>query len=309
MNKVALVIIYNHQYNKNIETLEEIYRDRFSNIYHLVPFYVGKKANVIAVYESSYYFQGYVAQGFKSYFEIDYSHYFFIADDLLLNPIINEKNYDTQFKLNLNTSFLSGFTNFHEVANLWPRVAESFYYNITAPGVEAKNQLPDRNEALKTFKKFGFEFKSLEYKQIWKTPTSLKNLFELSFRETLRFFKSELSRTRYQLSYPLVGAYSDIFIVSASTIKQFSHLCGVTATTKLFVEIAIPTCLILSAQEVVTEIDLSLKGKALWSKEDHLILEKYENKLDKLIKEFPEGLLYLHPIKLSKWITKSEGKR
>ena len=78
MNKVALIIIYNHKFDRNIDILENIYKDRFSNIYHLVPFYTGDKSNVISVYENSHYFQGYVAQGFKSYFKEEFEHYFFI---------------------------------------------------------------------------------------------------------------------------------------------------------------------------------------------------------------------------------------
>src|SRR4030042_4685799 len=103
MDKVALIIIYNHQYNKNIEILEKIYKDRFCNIYHLVPFYNGEKSNVIPVYENSHYFQGYIAQGFKIFYKKDYAHYIFIADDLILNPVINEKNYAIHFKLKKNS--------------------------------------------------------------------------------------------------------------------------------------------------------------------------------------------------------------
>jgi len=110
---VALIIIYNHQYNKNIEILEQIYKGRFSNIYHLVPFYNGEKPNVIAVYENSFYFHGYVAQGFKSYFRKDYAHYFFIADDLILNPIIDETNYTLYLNLNSNSCFLPNFIILH----------------------------------------------------------------------------------------------------------------------------------------------------------------------------------------------------
>ncbi len=58
MSKIALVIIYNHQYNKNIDILERIYKGRFSHIYHLIPFYQGDKENVIPVYDASLYFQG-----------------------------------------------------------------------------------------------------------------------------------------------------------------------------------------------------------------------------------------------------------
>jgi len=136
MNKVALIIIYNHQYNKNIDVLEQIYKDRFSDIYHLVPFYNGKKTNVIPVYESSYYFQGYISQGFKSYFKEDYEHYFFVADDMILNPIINETNYRENLKLNSNTCFIPEFVNLHECENGWERVGESFFWNINVPGVK-----------------------------------------------------------------------------------------------------------------------------------------------------------------------------
>src|ERR1700743_1228199 len=102
MNKVALIIIYNHRYDKNIELLEQIYKSRFSNIYHLIPFYNGNKENVIAVYDNSFYFEGYIAQGLKSYFKEDYTHYFFVADDMVLNPVVNEHNYAEHLKLSAN---------------------------------------------------------------------------------------------------------------------------------------------------------------------------------------------------------------
>ena len=73
------------------------------------------------------------------------------------------------------------------------------------------------------------------------------------------------------------------------------------AATKLFVELAIPTALVLSADKIVTEEDLELKGKPLWSKQDFKILDKYDHQLNKLLNDFPANHLYLHPVKLSKW--------
>ena len=125
MNKVALVIIYNHKYNKNIEILERIYKDRFSNIYHLVPFYNGDNPNVIPVYENSWYFQGYISQGFKSYFKEEYTHYFFVADDLILNPKINENNYAEHLKLNSNTCFIPYLFNLND-----PRESSAWLQNF-----------------------------------------------------------------------------------------------------------------------------------------------------------------------------------
>ena len=295
--KVALIIIYNHQYNKNIDIIERIYKDRFSDIYHLVPFYNGEKENVIPVYECSYYFQGYVSQGLHGFFKEKYSHYFFVADDLILNPIITENNYCDIFNLGVNTSFIPRFITLHNVKRNWARVREAFYWNINVSGVEASNMLPNYENALDKFSKFGLTIKPLKFSQIWNLPNSwLSFSFGRKFHEWFRFFCSYLKD--YNLSYPLVGSYSDIFIISANSIKEFSHYCGIFAATKLFVEVALPTSVVLSSDEIVTEKDLNLQGKALWTTEDYKELEKYEYSLTKLMDIFPPNYIYLHPIKL-----------
>ena len=111
MSKVALVVIYNHQYNKNIAVIEKLYENRFSEMYHLVPFYEGNNPNVIPVYVNSFYFQGYISQGLSSFFNKKYEHYFFIGDDLILNPLINENNYKQHMKLDSSTSFIPNLSS------------------------------------------------------------------------------------------------------------------------------------------------------------------------------------------------------
>jgi hypothetical protein len=312
MNKVALIIIYNHQYNKNIDILETIYKDRFSNIYHLIPFYYGEKQNVIPVYECSFYFQGYISQGLKTYFKKEYTHYFFVADDLILNPIINENNYAEHFKLNKNTCFIPNFVSLHDrqtyiLNEWWPRVNDAYYWNIKFRGVEAKNQIPFYDEALEKFKKFNLSINPLQFNQIWKTPKTLIDFGKIALNDKCYFFRrisSFITRKKYHLSYPMVGSYSDIFIISSNTIKDFCHYCGVFAATNLFVEVALPTSLVLSAEEIITEKQLVLQGKALWDEEQYKELKKYSYSLKKLLEEFPKKYIYLHPIKLSKWDTK-----
>lgn len=305
MSKVVLIIIYNHQYNKNIEILDQIYKDRFSNIYHLVPFYTGEKKNVIPVYECSYNFQGYVSQGFKTYFKEEYKHYFFVADDLILNPTINEKNYTQHLKLNAKTSFLPEIIGLHERGEFWTHVVRAFRWNINFPGVEAKNELPDYTTALQLFAKFGLVIKPLTYLQLYKKQ-EFPGLAKIKKFQSYYLWKRTLFENKnkeFHLSYPLVSSYSDIFVISSDSIKQFSHYCGVFASTRLFVEIAIPTAIVLSASEIVVQKDLELQGGALWTPEQCEILDKYEEKLELLLNDFPENLLYLHPIKLSKWKT------
>ncbi|WP_269225943.1 hypothetical protein [Flavobacterium eburneipallidum] len=305
MSEVVLIIIYNHKYDKNIEILEQIYKDRFSNIYHLIPFYTGEKKNVIPVYESSYNFQGYVSQGFKTYFKEEYKHYFFVADDLILNPIINETNYSQHLHLKSKTSFVPETIGLHERGEFWTHVVKAFNWNVNLPGVEAKNELPDYATALQLFSNFGLEIKPLTYLQLYKKQ-EFPGLAKIKKFQSYYSWKKTLIENKnkeFHLSYPLISSYSDVFVISADSIKQFIHYCGVFASTGLFVEIAIPTAIVLSADEIVIEKDLELKGGALWTPEQCEILDKYDRKLELLLNDFPEKLLYLHPIKLSKWNT------
>lgn len=308
VNKAALIIIYNHQYNKNIDILENIYSSRFSNIYHLMPFYNGEKQNVIPVYECSYYFQGYISQGFKSYFKEEYSHYIFVADDLLLNPKIDEENYTNHFKLDSNTCFIPYFITLHERKDQWAGLEEAFRWNINLPGVEAKNQIPDYESALHKFKKFNLEIKPLSFNQIRRKPSRKGSFSKRVLRNIIysyRFLKDRIQNKSYSLSYPIVGSYSDIFIVSNDAIKEFCHYCGVFAATKLFVELAIPTSLVLSANEIVTIKDLKFQAKGLLTKDElQELTNKYNGSLKRILTEFPPDYLGLHPIKLSKWDTK-----
>ncbi len=303
-NKVALVIIYNHRFDKNIEVLEQIYKNRFNFIYHLVPFYDGDKPNVIPVYENSYYFQGYVAQGLKNYFDNKFNHYFYIGDDVLINPIINEDNYTLHLNLDDETSFLPGFINFHEINGwFWQRSLEAYNYKTTISGVEINTLLPDYDTALKRFKHHNLSIEPLSFDQIMPIR-KIPRIYQI--RSFYKYFFWQLNRIinknkKFKLNYPLVGSYSDIFVVSSKSIKQFCHYCGIFSATKLFVEIAIPTSLVLSANKIITEKNLNLQGRALWVTEDFKILERYDYQLKKILNDFPKSYLYLHPIKLSKW--------
>jgi hypothetical protein len=304
MNSVVLVIIYNHQYNKNITILEKIYGSRFRNIFHLVPFYNGEQSNVIPVYDTSYNFEGYVAQGFKSYHRPEFDHYFFIADDMIIHPSINDQNYSSHLRLNKESCFIPRLSSIDEANVYWPWNHHAVSYNRSRPGTEAVNQLPTFETATALVEGFGVQNRSIPFEHLWKKPEGLRLWLRACRRDSknvLRFIKNRILPKKYHLTYPLVRSYSDIFVVSRNNIKQFCHYCGVFAATNLFVELAIPTAMVFSAKAIVTENDIAFRGKALWTKEDLSILDKYDFKLNELLNNFPNDHLYLHPIKLSKW--------
>lgn len=87
--KTALLVVYNHRFDKNIGRIRELYANRFSYIYHIMPFYDGNEPDVIPVFDSSYCFSGYIAQAYSHLRNGGFTHFFVVADDMILNPSIN----------------------------------------------------------------------------------------------------------------------------------------------------------------------------------------------------------------------------
>ncbi len=330
MSQVALILVYNHRFDKNIETLENIYKDRFTHIFHLVPFYTGTKQNVIPVYESSFNFQGYFAQGLKSFFRETFAHYFFMADDLILNPAISELNYSIYFKLSESSSYLPEIFSLHNLTNndtlrfeefynlkgelkyYWWRIRDAVGYAHEKEGVEIKNELPSYADAEQRLLDHGFPIKPVDYTDVHGRFFPLSLLKKNKIKRAARHIYSLKNPSKtHTLSYPLVCSYSDIVIVSKDTIKEFCHYCGAFAANDLFVEFAVPTALLLASTDVVTEPKLGARGNIYWtySEQEALNYEKamspYGYTLSRLMENFPSNSLYMHPVKLSKWKTQT----
>ena len=164
--------------------------------------------------------------------------------------------------------------------------------------VEIKNIIPSCDEVKKKVKQYGLDSK--EYIPLWL-------LLRLFFRKkTKRLFYFILKsfftlRWRQKIKYPVVGAYSDILLLPQNIMNQFVNYCGAFAASDMFVELAIPTSLIMCSDTIVTGKDLLLSKSLHSSKDDFSILDKYHFSYDALEQNFPKNHLFLHPIKLSKW--------
>lgn len=289
MDKVALLVVYNHRFDRNIPKIDSLYQGKFSHVYHIIPFYDGDKENVIPVYESSYYFSGYIAQAYTHLRDKGFTHFFVVADDMLLNPAIDENSLWDVLGIGKNDCYIDDLIKFQERKQIWPRTWEAMSWRINPGGVEVEKILPPPEEAVKRFQEKGLPYTSLDFVKAWKS-------FKL-FRKNLK----EFYKFKRMFDYPLVGAYSDIFLVTADCMQDFCTYCGAFAATNLFVEIAIPTALVLSSNHIKYNKDVKLAGGAMWSDADMEFLKAYNNKLDELIKNYPSDKFYLHPIKLSKW--------
>ncbi len=307
MVKACLVIVFNHRYDKNIPVLEKMYSGRFSRILFLVPFYDGAKENVIPVYESSHYFQSYFAQGYHRFQHPEITHYFFIGDDCILHPSIDEHNFQERMGVPDNADFLPQLIEFHKLhGRPWWHAYKGIDFFGNRKGAEIASQLPAREEAVRRFAQHGLSDEPLTLDNIFGTEKPAGQswwrywLFrQYHYRYKWRKFQEN---GRIRLPYPVAGSYSDILLIHRNSIQAFCRYCGVMAAAGLFVEIAVPTALLLAAEKIVQEKDLKLQGEALWTpREISDVEEKYNRSLSNLLQNFPPGKLYYHPVKLSKW--------
>jgi len=315
--KTALIVIYNHHpHAENIPVVENIYGERFSDIYHLVPVAPGFAPvareggpNVIGVHGKSFYFHGWMAQGLRHYFRDEYTHYFFIHDDLILNPAINEDNFREHLKLKRDdTAFTTNFYALHQRLE-WDYAPQAWRFKGRI------EPLPSCEEALKRFAAHGLEIRPLSlHRSLLARGVYMPRPAGYSLRQKLaaplRRLKLVLRRLRRlaawpaderKLAYPLVGGYPDLAVVPAGSIKEFCRYCAAFAEARLFVAIAMPTALALSCKKINTHEDIPLWGWHYWPYESWALMRSGydEQKLNDLLENFPEECLFMHPVKLS----------
>lgn len=308
---VALAIIYNHRYDKNIPKLDEIYKDRFSHMFHIMPFYDGDKDNVIPVYEHSFYFQGYIAQASKILkAKGDFDHFIFVGDDVLLHPDLNENNYKDFFRIGDDGSFITYIRDLVETGNtsdLFIMHLAQFFKIADKPGtgLEITKELPSYDEAVELLQKKGYEEPYMLPKHVYPFPKRTdfkKTIFgEYFYRRRLKEVKELRKQDKIKLNYPLVNGFSDLLIIPNQDFDKFAHYCGVFASARLFVEYAVPTIMLMVCKKIVTEADLDKKSLLLWNEDREKFEKEYDASFQRIFSNFPENALYIHPIKLSKW--------
>ena len=214
----------------------------------------------------------------------------------MLNPAVSAASYREIFKLDASASFIPRLESLPAAATHWTSYRNAVLFDPFGKyGLEIRNELPPATQAAQLLARHGVANREFSFVQVYGPPRARALARYLVDR--LRH-KGSLRRTRY----PLARSYSDLTVVSAACIREFCHYCGVFAATDLFVELAIPTALALATDKIVTETDLALHGKALWSAaEQSAELERYGKQLGELFRRFPSDCLYIHPVKLSTW--------
>ena len=295
-NKIALLIIYNHRFDKNIPRLDELYAGKFSHVYHIVPFYDGQKDNVLAVYDNSFYFESYIAQAYQKIKDKGFSHFFFVADDMILNPAINENNLFDFTGISSDSSWIKDLRDYKTHPHYVP-----MFTPIKQNGIEVSKFLPSCEDVCKILDK-----NNLSY-----FPSKLYGIGDFFHRIKQRALKSAINAIKYVFSgiknksYPAIWGYSDVLLIPSAYMEKFALYCGAFGGLNVFVENATPLALLLASDKILTEKDIKLKVVSqlygLGRDGQKEFEDKYAYSLQKLLSDYPKDWLLCHPIKLSKW--------
>ena len=297
----CLVVVFNHRFDQNLPRLRALYRGRFAAVRFLVPFYRGDDPDVVPVFDSSATFQGYFAQARRSLEAEGFTHYVFVADDLLLNPAINEGNLHVHLRLQPEGGYTKYLKPFSSMTSRWTHFNRTLRALRFDEFVNARAELPPREEAVARLAAHGLKCQPLGWRNLEASPGP--------WRHRIKEWATAWSLIRRRpegrgLPYPLLMGYADLLVAPASALPEFCHLCGVFAAMDLFVECAAPTALALATPHLTLERDLDQQGLELWSDADRAAFwNRYSARLPELLQNFPARCLYVHPIKLPHWQT------
>ena len=296
MAEICLSFVFNHQYEKNIPKLRELYGNRFSTIRYLSPFSRSKEVDVIPIFESSIQFQGYFAQAFI-HLPKDCEYYVFCGDDLIINPCLNENNLINALNCN-DSSYIKYLNPVWEHSFAWHKFEECNQFTEKEYSIPYHNLLPSRNALLKIYENHGFKYRNVGFHNL--NGIKEKRITTNRIKSGISYFLRNGNK-RY-INYPLVEGYSDLIVVPQGHLELFCHYCGIFAAMNLWVDAAIATALILSGSEIRTEKDSNYSGTEYWNGEEIINrLKPIDNKLDKIGEIFEKDELYIHPIKLSSY--------
>lgn len=320
--KIGLVVLFNHNYEKNIPIIRKLYAERFPMMSILMPFYYGKDSDVIGVYGNSFIFHTYIAQAREKLMQMGCDDFLIIGDDLLLNPELNSTNIHEKLNIPHGNFYLDGFVNI-STGDCYRAIAEAVNFTTLPNGLDssANRIMPSYDEALRILqekKLIGSSVlsKCRPFYPEWKKP------FFKHIHQNYKILRARAWHFRNMIkwkfhprkaSYPCVFGYSDIVLVPKERMEEWCRYLEVMATWRMFVELAIPTAIFLLKDAEVSFSDTtSYKTGNVWYPQNpahfskisgviNQMLDASNNNMAGLVSAFPKEYLYLHPVKLSRF--------
>ena len=140
--KLCLLVVFNHRYDSNLPKLDWMYRSRFKHIRYLMPFYRGHRSDVIAVAHSSFQFQGFFLEAWNRLRGEGFTHFVFVADDMVLNPRLNEQNFLEALRIDPRYGYFKHISSLADLSLNWFPTASGLVAVAGTNGVNWQEELP-----------------------------------------------------------------------------------------------------------------------------------------------------------------------
>lgn len=318
---VGLVVLFNHNYEKNITVIKKLYKGRFDKIKIIMPFYYGDEPDVISVFGNSFNFQSFIAQSRKELEQMGCDDYLIIGDDLLLNPELNSDNLHEKLSIAEGSFYIDAVENVSE-CNFYRPLIEATKFSPYYPGLDssANRFVPSFEEAYKIleekslissvklsrWKPFFEPFKRISFKNLYANYKILKGRV-WHMMKMLQYRIKPVS-----MPYPYVFGYSDIVLIPSERLTELCKYLEVFASWRMFVEMAIPTAImLLPDSKVCFASETKYKTGNVWYPQNPQHFKSVSGAINELLQKsssadqleqfFPREYLYLHPVKLSKY--------
>ncbi len=303
--KVCFLILFNHRYDDNLAKLDRIYGGRFQHIRYLVPFYRGNRTDVFPVYYSSFQFEGYFRTAWERLRDEGFTHYFVCADDLILDPGLDETNFLDRLGLAADSGYINDLNPITTAHATWFPLLSALVSVAGKNGVNWAAELPDAATVAANCAAKGYPMGRFGWHNL-RRGSRVKAFFQIFFYFALRFRLWSRDRRTDVLAppYPLVWGNADILVIPAPFIEKFVTYCSVFAAMGVFVEVGASTALLLSCPHVVRGADdPDTIGRYAWASEAKLdeFCRGFDYCIDRLLANFDKKWFSLHPIKLSRW--------
>lgn len=309
IKKTALVVIYNHNFEKNIPKINKYYEWKYDKIFHLMPFSSYEDDSVISVKDNGRFFYNFIYQAYPKLLWFD--DYIITWDDCLINSSLNSDNIKEYVWIWNNKKEYSYIEQIYNPLELPFWQPYRWFYWITSLKNEKENlkYLPSWDQIVKNYE-------GISNRKIKSQISVFKIFFETIKNKALNsgliysviwsLFSTKWSMNFFNFipHYPLIWWYSDFLMMDWQTLKDFVNLIPIFRSYNIFAEIAIPTILVYLNRWLIigsnTNHPENHKWNMFWTEKDYEILDKVSS-IEDIAKTFNEkDLLFIHPLKLSK---------
>ena len=303
--KTTLCVMFNHPYVKNIPLIRQMLCPSFDSVVFVIPYTVSSDEDVVTSYRGSYGFHGYVVDVAEKLLQSDTDYFFFMQDDVVLNPHLRGDILVEKLRLKDGGAFIPAFRPLAGELRDWDWTLAAIWKilfpmnRMNGSGAEQwLAALPDAEQNFSRLRtKYGFNFQPVTFDRsnrhvfhgIVPDPYHSTSIYRAACEG---LFEAVDGRSSFRLPYPFCYGMSDFFAVDRETLIEMLHPLGVFSAAGLFVETAIPTAIAVAARRVMQCADVGLVANWLWG--DRQALD-----VDYVKKQFEDNLLLVHPVKIS----------